>query len=111
MTSITAAVFKATVSLLVNKGQDFREKMTEGDLTDPNFHEFIVREIDDVVKGQERIRDLSATTNCFRQGIVHLFKLFEKEKRSKDSSAESSITALSKDLKKLKVTDLNDGRR
>ena len=108
MTSITAAVFKATVSLLVNKGQDFREKMAEGDLTDPNFREFIVREIDDVVKGQERIRDLSATTTCFRQGIVHLFKVFEKEKSSEDSSAESSITVLAKDLKKLEVTHLND---
>ena len=89
MTSITAAVFKAAVSLLINKGQDFQEQMREGNLTDPNFREFIVREIDVAMKGQERNRDLLAATSSFRQGIVHFFKLFEKEKSS-DSSAERS---------------------
>lgn len=83
MTSITAALFKATVSLLVNKGQDSREKMSEGDLTDPNFREFIVREIDDVAKGLERNRDLSGTTTCFRQGIVHLLSCLKRKKATK----------------------------
>ena len=100
-------MFKAAVSLLINKGQDFQEQMRDGDLTDPNFREFIVREIDVVMKGQERNRDLLTATSSFRQGIVHLFKMFEKEKIS-DSSAESPITALAKDMKKLKVRNLDD---
>lgn len=49
MSSIVAAVFKATVGLLVNKGRDLAaDRLKEGDVTDQQFRSLIVREIDEI---------------------------------------------------------------
>jgi len=49
MASIVAAVFKATIGLLVTKGRNLAaDKLKDGDVTDEQFRSFIVREIDDI---------------------------------------------------------------
>lgn len=78
MTSITTALIKATVGLPLNQSKGRKvssEQIKDGDITDPKFLEMIVREIDTMVR-QMRRQDLSMSMNCFREGVVHLFKLF-----------------------------------
>ena len=78
MTSITTALIKATVLLPLNqrKGRKVStEQIKDGDIKDPKFLEMIVREIDTMGR-QMRRQDLSMSMNCFREGVVHLFKLF-----------------------------------
>ena len=49
MSLIVTAVFKATIGLFVNKGRDLvSEKLKDGDVTDQQFRNLIVREMDDI---------------------------------------------------------------
>ena len=75
MSSILLAVFKATIGLLVNKGRDkAAEKLKEGDLTDQNLRDLIVREMYDVKSKLDGLarKDLLAAIDYFEEGLVLL---------------------------------------
>ena len=66
----------------------------------------IVREIDTMVR-QMRRQDLWMSMNCFREGVVHLFKLFYTVKTGENNSAAS----LAEGMERLKLTDLGDANK
>ena len=83
MTSITTALIKATVLLPLNQSKGRKvstEQIKDGDIKDPKFLEMIVREIDTMGRQMKR-QDLSMSMNCFREGVVHLFKLFSTQQK------------------------------
>ena len=109
MTTITTALIKATVGLPLNQSKGRKvssEQIKDGDITDPKFLEMIVREIDTMVR-QMRRPDLSMSMNCFREGVVHLFKLFYTVKTGENNSA----TSLAEGMQRLKLTDLGDANK
>ena len=69
MSAIIAAVFKATIGWLVDKGRDkAAKKLKDGNVTDQQFRGIIVREIDDMkskLDGLSR-KDLLASISFFR---------------------------------------------
>ena len=101
MTSIIAAVFKATIGLLVNKGRDkAAAKLKEGDVTDHKFRSLIVREIDDIKSKLDGLarKDLLASISFFKEGIVILYQVLEKANRNeKCSVAEQAASPFRKE--------------
>ena len=80
MTSIIAAVFKATIGLVVNKGRDkAAAKLKEGDVTDHKFRSLIVRELDEIKSKLEGLgrKDLLASISFFKEGVIILCEAFE----------------------------------
>ena len=118
--ALTSALFDTSVGLLVNKLREEAEKLRESD---------VQREIDYLklqLDGLARSHLLSSVTLC-REGVLHLFKLKTKtgEHQAKMAPSEEEIedrqvtvyasrspidriTSVSRDLKDLKLTNLDD---
>ncbi|XP_044182684.1 uncharacterized protein LOC122963331 [Acropora millepora] len=72
------AILKATVGLLVNKGRNVAaEKLKEGDVTNEQLRNLIVRELDDIKSKLDGIarKDLLASIGFFKEGLVYLYKV------------------------------------
>ena len=98
MSSIVAAVFEATIDLLVNKGRDkAAEKLRDGDVTDQTFRGLIVREIDDIKSKLDGIsrKDLLTSISFFEEGIELLYEVFgeARSRREYDATQEVSTEA------------------
>lgn len=82
MASIVTSVLKATVGFLITKGRDAAaERLMEGDVTDEQFRNMIVREIDDIkskLNGLAR-KDLLTSISFFKEGIVSLYQALDKK--------------------------------
>jgi len=96
MTSILSAVLKATLGLLVDRGRDkAAAKLKEGDVTEQQFRNLIVREIDDIktkLDGLAR-KDILASISFFKEGIVIPYEVFEKAKRDERCAITAKVTA------------------
>ena len=82
MASIVTAVLKATVGLISNKGRDLAAgKLQEGDVTEQQFRDMIVREIDDIKSKLDGLtrRDLLTSISIFKEGIVFLYKVLDEK--------------------------------
>jgi len=74
MASIIAAVLKATVGLLFNKSRDLAApRLKEGDVTEQQFRNMIVREIDDIKSKLDGLarKDLLTSISIFKEIPVH----------------------------------------
>ena len=118
--AVTSALFDTSVGLLVNKLREEAEKLRESDVR---------REIDYIklqLDGLARSHLLSSITLC-REGVLHLFKLKSRTGEDQVKIAQSGegiedrqvavfasrspidrIPNLSRDLKDLKLTNLDD---
>ena len=126
MSSFIVAILKATVGLLVNKGRNVAaEKLKEGDVTNEQLRNLIVREIDDVQSKLEGIarKDLLASISIFKEGLVYLYKVKPNEQDGKKmqqreerattplkqevGSPETSIKTVSlvEEMRSLQLTD------
>ena len=121
MTSIIAAVVKATVGLLVNKGRDkAAEKLKDGDVTDQKFRGLIVREIDDIKSKLDGLarKDLLASISFFKEGIELLYEMFQKAKsrreygavpsRAAAGTANAETISLTNKMRMLEITGLGE---
>ena len=82
MSSLIAAILKATVGLLVNNGRNVAaEKLKEGNVTNEQLHMLIVRELDDIKKKVEGLatKDLLTCFSFYHEGLVHLYHVKPKE--------------------------------
>lgn len=82
MSAIVTAVLKATVGLLLTKGRDcLAKKLQEGDVTDEQFRNMIVRELDDIKSKLDGLarKDLLTSISFFKEGIVFLSKVLDKK--------------------------------
>jgi len=107
MASIVTAVFKATLGLLVTKGRDLAsEKLKEGDVTDEQFRNLIVREIDDIKSKLDGLarKDLLASISFLKEGIVILYDVFEKANLGENFAIRARATAEITDDEILDVT-------
>ena len=80
MASIVTAVLKATVGLILNKGRDSAaDKLQEGDVTEQQFRNMLVREIDDVKSKLDGLarKDLLTSISIFKEGIAFLYKVLD----------------------------------
>ena len=97
MSSLVTAVFKATISLFVNKGRDkAAERLKEGDVTDQKFRGLIAREIDDIKSKLEGLarKDLLASISFFEEGIEFLYEVFEKARCGREQIAMERFLSL-----------------
>lgn len=77
MESIATAVLNATVSWLVNKGRDLAaDKLQEGDVTEQQFRDMIVRELHDIKSKLEGLarKDLLTSISIFRKELCSCLK-------------------------------------
>ncbi|XP_073248163.1 uncharacterized protein [Porites lutea] len=82
MSAIVTAVLKATVGLLLTKGRDcLAKKLQEGDVTDEQFRNMIVRELDDIKSKLDGLarKDLLTSISFFKEGIVFLSTVLDKK--------------------------------
>lgn len=95
MASILTAVLKASIGLLLNKGRDSAaEKLKEGDVTEQQFRNMIVREIDDIrskLDGLSR-KDLLTSISIFKEGIVFLYKVLDMKSSGEEGTATEQGT-------------------
>ena len=90
MASIVTAVLKATVGLILNKGRDLAvNKLQEGDVTEQQFRNMLVREIDDIKSKLDGLarKDLLTSISIFKEGIVFLYKMLDKKFSCKEGTA------------------------
>ena len=90
MASIVTAVLKATVGLILNKGRDLAaDKLQEGDVTEQQFRNMIVREIDDIKSKLDGLarKDLLTSVSIFKEGIVFLYKVLDMKFSCKEGTA------------------------
>lgn len=83
-------MFKATLGLLVDKSRDLlAEELKGGDVADEKLRNWIVREIDAMDLKLDAIawKDLGASVDFFKEGILLIYKVFEKPNNGKDSAA------------------------
>ena len=83
MASILTCVLKTTVGLLVTKGRDAAaERLKEGDATDQQFRNMIVRELDDIKSKLDGLarKDLLTSISFFKEGIVFLYQALDNSK-------------------------------
>lgn len=97
MASIVTAALKATVGLILNKGRDLAaDKLQEGDLTEQQFRNMIVREIDDIKSKLDGLarKDLLTSISLFKEGIVFLYKVLDEKFICKEGTAtkQGSVT-------------------
>lgn len=97
MASIVTAVLKATVGLMLNKGRDLAaDKLQEGDLTEQQFRNMIVREIDDIKSKLDGLarKDLLTSISLFKEGIVFLYKVLDEKFICREGTAtkQGSVT-------------------
>ena len=114
MSAIITAVFKATIGWLVDKGRnEAAEKLKDGDITDQQFRNIIVREIDDMkskLDGLSR-KDLLASIGFFREGIELLYEVFEETRSRSEYGADTAQAAcaeavsLTEGMKNLELTE------
>ena len=103
MSSFVAAILKATVGLLVNKGRNVAaEKLKEGDVTNEQLRNLIVSELDDIKSKLDGIarKDLLTSICFFKEGLVYLYKVKPKEKHGKkmQQGEDSAATLLKQDV-------------
>ena len=121
MSSIITAVFEVTIGLLVSKGRDkAAERLQRGDVTDQKFRGVIVREIEDVKSKLDGLarKDLFASISFFEEGIELLCDVFENTRLTSaydpetaqvaTGPASSEIFSLTRAMRKLKFTGLNE---
>ena len=140
MSSFVAAILKATVGLLVNKGRNVAdEKLKEGDVTNEQLRNLIVRELDDIKSKLDGIasKDLFAGISFFQEGLVYLYKVKPNEEDGKKTqqgedraatpfkqdagSSEASVktVSLAEEMRSFQLTDrdsssaraLNDAKK
>ena len=90
MVSIVTAVLKATVGLILHKGRDLAaDKLQEGDVTEQQFRNMIVREIDDIQSNLDGLarKDLLTSISIFKEGIVFLYKVLDMKFICKERTA------------------------
>lgn len=90
MASIVTAVLKATLGFLLNKSRDLAaDKLKEGDVTEQQFRNMIVREIDDVKSKLDGLarKDLLTSISIFKEGIVFLYKVLDMKSTRKEGTA------------------------
>ena len=103
MSSSVEAILKATVGLLVNKGRNVAaEKLKEGDVTNEQLRNLIVRQLYDIkskLDGRAR-RDLLASIEFFEDGLVYLIKVKPNEEDGKKTQhgEDSAVTPLKQDF-------------
>ena len=78
MSPIVAAVFEATIGLLVNKGRDLA--------ADQQFRSLIVREIDEIKSKLDGLArtNLLASISFFKEGLVYLYKVLDLKTSEED---------------------------
>ena len=110
MSSLLTPVFNATIGFVVRKGRDAAaDKLKEGDITEQKLRDMIVREIHDVKSKLDGLarKDLLAAIDYFEEGI-ELFYAVVNSKISSPSNAEAKAISLTKIMKSLKVSDLDE---
>ncbi|XP_044182265.1 uncharacterized protein LOC122963052 [Acropora millepora] len=127
MSSFIAAILKATVGLLVNKGRNVAaEKLKDGDVTNEQLRNLIVSELDDIKSKLDGIarKDLLASISFFKEGLVYLYKVKPNEEDGKKiqqrkdraatpclkqevESSEASVKTVSlvEEMRSLQLTD------
>ena len=126
MSSFIAAILKATVGLLVNKGRNVAaEKLKDGDVTNEQLRNLIVRELDDIKSKLDGIarKDLLTSIGFFKEGLVYLYKVKPNEEDGKktqqreeraarplkqefgSSEARVKIVSLVEEMRSLQLTD------
>lgn len=120
-------VFKATLGF-VDKSRDLlAEELKEGDVTDEKLRNWIVREIDAMNLKLDAIawKDLGASMDFFKEGLVLMCNVFEKTNNSKDSavpdaakddtllSSTAGLTTvyLAERVKNLALTELDESTK
>ena len=103
MSSFVEAILNATVGLLVNKGRNVAaEKLKEGDVTNEQIGNLIVREIDDIKSKLDGIArtDVLGSIEFFKEGIVYLSKAKPTEEDGKKThhGEDSAATPLKQDV-------------
>ena len=96
MSSLLEAILKATVGLLVNKGRNVAaEKLKEGDVTNEQLRNLIVRELDDIKSKLDGIarKDLLASIGFFKEGLVYLYKVKPNEEDGKKTQQREERAA------------------
>ena len=98
MASIVTAVLKATVGLILNKGRELAaDKLQEGDVTEQQFRNMLVREIDDVKSKLDGLarKDLLTSISIIKEGIVFLYKVLDMKfscKKGKTKTKQRAVT-------------------
>ena len=90
MASIVTAALTTTLGLILNKGRDLAaDKLQEGDVTEQQFRNMIVREIDDIKSKLDGLakRELLTSISIFKEGIVFLYKVLDKKFICKEGTA------------------------
>ncbi|XP_044182689.1 uncharacterized protein LOC122963335 [Acropora millepora] len=126
MSSFIAAILKATVGLLVNKGRNVAaEKLKEGDVTNEQLCNLIVSQLDDIKLKLDGIarKEMLASISFFKEGLVYLYKVKHNEEDGKRTqqreeraatplkqevgSSEASIKTVSlvEEMRSLQLTD------
>ena len=96
MSSFIAAILKATVGLLVNKGRNVAaEKLKDGDVTNEQLRNLIVRELDDIKSKLDGIarKDLLTSIGFFKEGLVYLYKVKPNEEDGKKTQRRQDRAA------------------
>ena len=97
MASIVTSVLKATVGFLVTKGRDAAaERLKEGDATDQQFRDMIVRELDEIKSKLDGLarKDLLTSISFFKEGIVFLYQALDNSKCGGEEGAVNQQMAM-----------------
>ena len=111
MSAIVTAVLKATVSLLLTKGRDcLAKKLQEGDVTDEQFRNMIVRELDDIKSKLDGLarKDLLTSISFFKEGIVFLSKVLDEKYYANCGPESSKVKTRNEAAEKDKSTERLD---
>ena len=111
MSAIVTAVLKATVSLLLTKGRDcLAKKLQEGDVTDEQFRNMIVRELDDIKSKLDGLarKDLLTSISFFKEGIVFLSKVLDEKYYANCGPESSKVKTRNEAAEKDKSTEWLD---
>lgn len=111
MSAIVTAVLKATVGLLLTKGRDcLAKKLQEGDVTDEQFRNIIVRELDDIKSKLDGLarKDLLTSISFFKEGIVFLSKVLDKKYYANCGPEPSKVKTRNEAAEKDKSTERLD---
>ncbi|XP_044182686.1 uncharacterized protein LOC114949915 [Acropora millepora] len=128
MSSFIAAILKATVGLLVNKGRNVAaEKLKDGDVTNEQLRNSIISKLDDIKSKLDGIarNDLLASISFYKEGHFYLYKVKPNEENGKKiqhreereatplkqefGSSEASVKTVSlvEEMRSLQLTDQN----
>ena len=114
------AVFNVIIGWLLDKSRDkAAEKLKDGDVTDQQFRELIVREIDDIKSKLEGLskKDLGASISSFKEGIELLYEVFNKARIRNEDGTGTALAAcaeaftLAQEMTMLKLTDLDESAK